>query len=126
MKTMKKNQGFTLVEVLIAMAIFALGFLALASLQIKSISQNASSRMRADATSMAVELLERFISLPYDNAELEQTQNAHSMKSGAYTLEWKIQDDKPVTATKTIVITVTGSNPYAKPITISIVKGKNS
>ena len=126
MKTMKKTPGFTLVEVLIAMAIFALGFLALASLQIKSISQNASSRMRTDATSMAVELLERFISLPYDNTELDPNQNPHSMTSGDYTLEWNIQDDVPITATKTIVIKVRGSNPYAKPITISFVKGKNS
>ena len=124
---MKKNQGYTLVEVLIAMAIFAVGFLALASLQIKSISQNASSRMATDATTMAVESMERLISLPYNHAELDQGTNPHSMPATeGYAIEWNIQDDWPITATKTIVINVTGANPYARPITISFVKGQSS
>jgi type IV pilus assembly protein PilV len=124
---MKKNQGFTLIEVLIAMAIFAVGFLALASLQIRSISQNASSRMATDATTMAVESMERLISLPYNHAELDQGNNPHSTPTTeGYTIEWNIQDDVPVPATKTIVINVTGANPYAKPITISFVKGQSS
>jgi len=124
---MKKNQGYTLIEVLIAMAIFAVGFLALASLQIRSISQNASSRMATDATTMAVESMERLISLPYSHAELDQGNNPHSTPTTeGYTIEWNIQDDVPITATKTIVINVTGANPYARPITISFVKGQSS
>jgi len=123
---MKKIQGYTLIEVLIAMAIFALGFLALATLQIKSISQTASSRMRTDATTMAVESLERLISLPYNHTELDQGNNPHRVKMGGYTIEWNVREDVPVTAAKTIVIKVTGVNPYAKPITISFVKGQSS
>ena len=38
------NQGFTLIEVLIALAIFAVGFLALSSMQITAINTNANSR----------------------------------------------------------------------------------
>jgi hypothetical protein len=45
---------------------------------------------------------------------------------GGYTIEWNIQDDVPVTSAKTIVINVTGVNPYAHPITISLVKGQSS
>ena len=124
---MKKKQGYTLIEVLIAMAIFAVGFLALASLQIRSISQNASSRMATDATTMAVESMERLISLPYNHAELDQGNNPHSTPTTeGYTIEWNIQDDVPITATKTIVINVTGANPYARPITIRFVKGQSS
>jgi type IV pilus modification protein PilV len=123
---MNKNQGYTIIEVLIAMAIFAVGFLALATLQAKSISQIGSSRMHTEATIMAVESLERLISLPYSHTELDQKNNPQRLKLGAYTIEWNIQDDVPITATKTIVINVTGANPYAKPITISFVKGQNS
>jgi len=123
---MKKNQGYTLIEVLIAMAIFAVGFLALASLQIKSISQNASSRMATDATTMAIESMERLISLPYNHGDLDQGNNPHGTQTTAgYTIEWNIQADVPITATKTIVINVTGANPYARPITISFVKGQS-
>jgi len=123
---MTKNQGYTLIEVLIAMAIFAVGFLALATLQIKSIKQNASAKMYTEATSVAVESLERLISLPYDHSDLNQGNNPHSMTTGGYTIKWNVQDDIPVTATKTIVINVTGTNPYAKPITIHFVKGQSS
>jgi type IV pilus modification protein PilV len=123
---MTKNQGYTLIEVLIAMAIFAVGFLALATLQIKSIKQNASAKMYTEATSVAVESLERLISLPFDHSDLNQGNNPHSMTTGGYTIEWNVQDDIPVTATKTIVINVTGTNPYAKPITIHFVKGQSS
>jgi len=123
---MKKNRGYTLIEVLIGMAIFAVGFLALATVQIKSIRQNASAKMYTEATTMAVESLERLISLPYGHSDLNQGENPHRMTAGAYTIEWNVQDDIPVTATKTIVINVTGANPYAKPITIRFVKGQNS
>ena len=122
----KNNQGYTLIEVLIAMTIFALGFLALATIQIKSISQNASAKMYTEATTMAVESLERLISLPYDHTDLNQKDNPHSVTTGGYTINWNVQDDIPVTATKTIIINVTGANPYAKPITIRFVKGQSS
>ncbi len=120
-----KNPGYTLIEVLIAMAIFALGFLALATIQIKSITQNAGARMQTEATTMAVESLERLISLPYGHTDLNQQDNPHSVTTGGYTIKWNVQDDIPVTATKTIVVNVTGANPYAKPITISFVKGQS-
>jgi len=126
MNEFKKNQGYTLVEVLIAMAIFALGFLSLATIQIKSIRQNASAQMYTEATTMAAESLERLISLPYDHSDLDQNANPHSMTTGGYTIMWNVQADNPVTATKTIVMNVTGANPYAKPITISFVKGQSS
>ena len=124
--TQKKNQGYTLIEVLIAMAIFALGFLALASMQLKSITQNASAKMYTESTTRAVESLERLIALPYDHSDLNQQNNPHRTTTGDYTIKWNVQDDIPVTATKTIVINVTGANPYAKPVTISFVKGQNS
>jgi prepilin-type N-terminal cleavage/methylation domain-containing protein len=122
---MGKNQGYTIIEVLIAMAIFTVGFLALATLQTKSIFQIAGSRIHTEATTMAVESLERLISLPYSHTELDQENNPHRLTAGGYTIEWNIRDNVPITATKTIVIKVTGANPYAKPVTISFVKGLN-
>ena len=121
----KDNLGYSLIEVLIALAIFVIGFLSLASTQIKSVTQNASARTHTEATAIAVESLERLISLPYDHSDLNQEDNPHSMSAGEYMIEWHVQDDVPVTATKTIIVNVTGSNPNAKPITIRIVKGQS-
>ena len=123
MNLKKDNQGYTLIEVLIALVIFAIGFLSLASTQIKSITQNASARTHTEATAIAVESLERLISLPYDHSDLSQEDNPHSMSAGEYTIEWNVRDNVPVTAAKTIIVNVTCTYPYAKPITISIIKG---
>jgi len=125
MIALKKNRGYTLIEVLIALAIFAIGFLSLASIQIKSITQNSSAKMYTEATAMAVESLERLISLPFDHSDLNQGDNPHSRTAGGYTIEWNVQDNVPVTAVKTIIVNVTGANPYAKPITIRFVKGQS-
>ena len=92
MKKEIKTQGYTLIEVLIAMTIFALGFLALGTLQIKSIAQNANARMLTEATTMAVESLERLISLPYNHSDLNQQNNPHSITKGPYTVLWYVRD----------------------------------
>ena len=120
-----KNRGYTLIEVLIALAIFAIGFLSLASIQIKSITQNASARMYTDATVMAVESLERLISLPYNHSDLNQGNNPHRMTADGYTIEWNVQDNVPVASAKTITVNVTGANSYSKPITIRFVRGQS-
>jgi type IV pilus modification protein PilV len=120
----KHNRGYTLIEVLIALAIFSIGFLSLASVQIKSITQNASAKMYTEATAMTVDSLERLISLPYDHSDLNQENNPHSRTADGYTIEWIVLDDVPVAAAKTVIVRVTGANPRFKPITIRFVKGK--
>ena len=53
------NTGFTLIEVLVALAIFTIGILALTSLQAVYIGGNSSARMQTEATSLATQWLER-------------------------------------------------------------------
>ena len=120
-----KNRGYTFIEVLIALVIFAVGFLSLASVQIKSITQNAGAKMYTEATAIAVESLERLISLPFDHSDLDQDNNPHRMTANGYTIEWNVQDNVPVASTKTIIVNVTSANPYAKPISIRFVKGQS-
>jgi len=54
-----KNIGFTLIEVLIAMLVLAVGLLGLASLQVKSLSNTQSAYNRSLATMLAYDLVER-------------------------------------------------------------------
>ena len=127
-KTGKKiaGQGFTLLEVLIAMAIFAVGILAVASIQITSIKGNASSRMQTEATTLAVERLEWLIALPYDHADLDENNNPHQVIDGSYTIVWNVSDDIPINGTKTINITVTGANRNARRVSISFIRDQGS
>ena len=56
---MKKNTGFTLIEVLIAMIVLAVGLLGLAGLQATSLRNNQSAYNRIKATQLAYEIADR-------------------------------------------------------------------
>ena len=57
-KKAQKSQGFTLIEVLIAVTIFAIGLLAVATLQISAINNNATGNFTTQATMLAEAHLE--------------------------------------------------------------------
>jgi len=56
---MNKNKGFTLIEVLIATLVLAVGLLGLAGLQAASIKNNLSAYNRSQATQLAYDMADR-------------------------------------------------------------------
>jgi prepilin-type N-terminal cleavage/methylation domain-containing protein len=62
---MKERSGFTLIEVMIALTILAVGLLALATMQIVSIRGNAFSTEMTYATMLAQSRLEQLRNTPY-------------------------------------------------------------
>jgi type IV pilus assembly protein PilV len=56
---MNKNAGFTLIEVLIAMVVLAIGLLGLAGLQVTSLRNNLSAYNRSQATQLSYDLADR-------------------------------------------------------------------
>jgi prepilin-type N-terminal cleavage/methylation domain-containing protein len=99
-KQMNDN-GFTLMEVMIAMAIFVIGFLAVGSMQIAAIRGNAGAREATEAATLATSQLETLITLPYDRIT-----TGGPVTQGAYTIFWDVADDTPLNNIKTITITV--------------------
>jgi general secretion pathway protein I len=110
---------------MIAMAIFAIGILAVTSMQMRSINQNASARMQTEATALAVEGLERLKMLSYDHTDLDEGNNPHQDQFGSYTIQWEVTEalDLP---TKTITVTVINANPNAKDVRLSTIKAQGS
>ena len=107
--------GFTLIETLMAMAIFAIGILALAGLQVTYIGGNASAQMQTEATALGAQVIEHLKSLPYDAPELDPTGNPHQPPAGAagaYDVRWTVADNNPVNNTKTIDVAVTPANRF--------------
>jgi prepilin-type N-terminal cleavage/methylation domain-containing protein len=105
--------GFTLIEVLMALAIFAIGFLAIASLQATYIGENASARLQTEATATAVQILEQLRALPFDHDGLDPAANPHQPPAGSiigYNVQWFVADNSPVNNTKTVTITVSPQN----------------
>jgi len=127
--TAKDNQeGFTLIEVLIAMAIFAVGILALAGLQVTYIGGNASAQMQTEATALGAQVIEHLKSLPFDAAELDPAANPHQPPaggSGPYDVSWTVADNTPVNNAKTIDVTVTPINRVnGRQVNISTIIGE--
>jgi len=61
------DNGFTIIEVLIAMAIFAIGILGIASLQISSINSNAKVQKFSEASAVAQNKIELLLSNSFDS-----------------------------------------------------------
>lgn len=61
----KNNNGFTIIELLVAVTILAIGLLALAGLQVTSIKGNNHANTISQATALAQEQVELIRNMPY-------------------------------------------------------------
>jgi prepilin-type N-terminal cleavage/methylation domain-containing protein len=95
-KKIGESLGFTLIEVLIAMAIFSIGILAVGSMQLAATRGSSSARLSSEAVAVAQSRAETLIILPYAHAALNVGTSA-PITVGNYTVIWTVWDD--VTAT---------------------------
>lgn len=95
------HDGFTIIEVVIAMAIFTIGILAVASLQVVTINGNSSARKITEAVTLAENRLETMLNLPYAGITDGQA------TEGAYTTSWSVAENVVADNTKFLTVTVT-------------------
>jgi type IV pilus assembly protein PilV len=101
------TRGFTLIEALFAIAIFSIGILAVSSMQISAINNNASARMRTEATMLASEKVEELMSLAnYNDPLLGTDTQSDASANNIYCLQWSAIEDTPISSTKTITLSV--------------------
>ncbi|MCJ7547777.1 MAG: prepilin-type N-terminal cleavage/methylation domain-containing protein [Deltaproteobacteria bacterium] len=108
----KSTKGFTLIEVMIAVVILAVGLLALMAMQIVSIKANAFSSEMTYSTMLAQQQLETLRNLPFTDAALAAVppSTPHTLpaiidaKGGSYSVSWEVADT--TTAMKTITLYV--------------------
>ena len=82
-RQIRSNSGFTLIEILIAIAIFAIGILAVSAMQISSVKGNAIARGVTEKASLAADRMEKLLALPYDDPLLSAGE--HSVDVGSFT-----------------------------------------
>jgi type IV pilus assembly protein PilV len=113
MGTLKKEGGFTLIEVLIAITIFSVGLLAIAGMQTSAIRMNSTAGKLTNLSTWGMNKIEELSALPYSDPLLDSAGNPHQERSGDYTISWTVIDNNPVTNTKNITVTVTGQGKRA-------------
>ncbi len=108
MERMKKIDGFTLIEVIVALTIFAVGLLAVAAMQNSAVKMNSTAGKLTNLATRAMDKIEELSALPYTDPFLDSAENPHQEASGNYTVSWTVIDDNPTANTKNITVTVSG------------------
>ena len=125
-KPLSDIRGFTFVELLVVLAIFAIAILAIAAMQVTSINTNASARMSGEASALAANQVEALMVLPYDHGNLDPASNPHQVIEGAYTVNWNVTetdiDGDGTNDSKTINVTVQCANRNARDVSIQYIK----
>lgn len=103
------SKGFSMIEVLIAMAIFLIGFLAVGAMQLSSVNGNAYARMRTEATAIASQHAEKFLAMNFDN--IDGSLGDYPIIQGPFTIETpdivSRTDTPELTATNNRTINIT-------------------
>ena len=128
-RTVNEQDGFTIIEVLIAVFILTVGLLAVASMQVSAIRGNNLSDNVTSALALAEDKMEYLLGLKYNDPDLQDSvagnnTNLNTFATGSVDHEelnidetgsaggqfhrvWNIADDAPAANNKTITIIVT-------------------
>lgn len=115
----RKDEGFTLIEVLIAISIFAVGLLAIAAMQTSAIRVNSSAAQLTELNTWGIDKLEQLMALPYTDPQLQAAGSPfQETTSDGYNVTWNVINDSPVPNSTLIRITVTGKGKTLRIVSI--------
>jgi len=106
-KQIDNTGGFTLIEVMIAIAVLTIGLLAIGSVQISAINGNNTGKMTSQAATFAADQLERLLALDFDDTQLDP--GTDQRQEGSYNISWTIGNTATAN-TRLITVTVTSAN----------------
>jgi len=151
MKRVKKEEGYTLVEVLIALGILGFGLMAVATMQVTAIKTNSRASDMSQGVTLAQAKVEELMNLPYSSLSLKDVDDDgtdedanddgidddgdnfglndvgvdsdYEEPNGRYTTYWNVAVDEPVAKSKTIrVIVVWTERGKNKRVSLDFVK----
>jgi type IV pilus assembly protein PilV len=123
---LKPQSGFTLVEVVVAVAILGVGILAIAAMQRTAIQVNSRAFDLSEASNIAQSVLEDLLAKDYNHQDLSEGDNPHSLADGeappgydempqGYRVEWCVNEGIAVSTTldhaKLVVLKVSYTGP---------------
>jgi len=128
--------GFTLIEVLIAIAIFSIGLMALGALQARSLKETGDVARKTEAWNVLEDQVELLKRSPFVQTVSPQTFPAELIDgdfavhnaprlNGRYTVHWRVDDDQPMVQQDETVLSgvPVGSYTVSKAITVVVTRG---
>ncbi len=103
---LEPEKGFTIIEVLIAVSVLTIGILAVSTMQVSSIRGNAFASRQTEGTTIALDRLEKLMSLSYGDANLAAGSHTAPSPSSRYTVVWNVSDDSPLDNAKRVIVNV--------------------
>jgi type IV pilus assembly protein PilV len=103
-----REDGFTMIEVLIALTIFTVGLLAVAKMQVSAIHVNSRANRLTQRTTYAQGKIEELVARPYTHSDLDSAVSHMETTTDGFTVSWTITDNYPAPNVKLISVTVTG------------------
>jgi type IV pilus modification protein PilV len=113
------NEGFTIIEVLQAMAISAIGLLALSSLTVSTISANAKARRITAGATLAADKMESIRDMAY--AALSEGADEVSQDNVTFTRAWTVCTNCPIAGTKQVTLTVQWTEHHQQTVKLETV-----
>ena len=119
------DRGFTLIEVAIAMIVFAIGALALAICVPLGSNKIGKAGQQTQASIIASERAEQLLITPYDHGDL--TAGTHddpaNPREGTYYVRWVVEVNQPITGCKRVTVKVArdavGNPPQAQVVVVN-------
>ncbi len=100
------NRGYSLIELLIAITILAVGLLAVAGLQTTAIKGNVHAITITEATSLAEDRIEAIRNMDYADIYVPNPHTEANVDGSIYTRETVVEVDTPLPDLKRVTVTV--------------------
>ena len=120
------SSGFTLIEVLVAISIFAIGLLGVAALQLHVIKNNTTGRFSMDAMAWTAENIEQFIVENWDDVKNQSALSFSAKDAGGDNrdceIAWTVSEH--ARGFKVVTVTTSWQNKRAsrKSVTFDFIK----
>ena len=109
---LRSSSGFSLIEVMIALIVFAIGVLALAVCVPLGTRKITRAGQQTRASTLAAERAEQLLMTPYGNGDLTAGNHTdvNNPVEGIYYVQWDVSDDQPIASCKRVFIHVSRYN----------------
>ncbi len=120
---LSRKNGFSLIEVLIALVLFAVGMLGVGAMQIGSIKGNSFSQEVTQATVLSQEKLEELKKMSFDDTNLSNGHHDEGVLSGSeFFRSYDVENTS--TTLKAVTVTVQWTEEIDHSISLSTMKAR--